>query len=79
MRDKDIKHPLMFKIKMYKIIMIEIQNTKKRRHRQTDRQTQCFNDKQGKNKLHVDYNRKIQNTKTQTNTLTNRQTNALIH
>lgn len=68
MRDKDIKHPLMFKIKMYKIIMIEIQNTKTRRHRQTDRQTQCFNDKQGqKNALHVDYNE--QNTKHQnTNT-----------
>lgn len=36
--------------------MTEIQNTKTKRHRQTDRQMQCFNDKQtNKHALHVDY------------------------
>lgn len=61
---------------MYKIIMIEIQTTKTRRHRQTDRQTQCFNDKQGQKMHYMQITmRKIQNT----NKHINKQTNALIH
>lgn len=54
-RDKDIIHPLIFiEKKCIRLhIMSEIQNTKTK----TNRQMQCFNDRQiHKNAFHVDYN-----------------------